>query len=163
PPGARPTTRGTPAARPRPAPPRSRRPAARARPGRRDHRHPPRTHHPRPRPRAGLPPPHHPAPHPHPPRRPPRPPTHHPPPPPGHARELFYTPGTTLHRILTDPADGRAIERTITTYRPDTDMRRQVHTADLYSRNPQHRLTGRTLEIDHVIPYGTPGGTTTET
>lgn len=42
-------------------------------------------------------------------------------------------------------------------------MRRQVHTADLYSRNPQHRLTGRTLEIDHVIPYGTPGGTTTET
>ena len=82
---------------------------------------------------------------------------------PGHARELVLLPGTTLHRLLTDPADGRLIERTITTYRPDTDMRRQVLAADLYSRAPGSRLTGRALEIDHVTPYGTPGGTTTET
>lgn len=82
---------------------------------------------------------------------------------PGHARELVLLPGTTLHRLLTDPADGRLIERTLITYRPDTDMRRQVLAADLYSRAPGSRLTGRTLELDHVIPWGTPGGTTTET
>lgn len=82
---------------------------------------------------------------------------------PGHARELFCTPGTTLHRILVDPADGRCVERTITAYRPDADMRRQVHAADVYSRSPFSRLTGRSLEIDHVIPFGTlPGGVTTE-
>lgn len=82
---------------------------------------------------------------------------------PGQARELFYTPGTTLHRVLTDPADGRCVERTITTYRPDADMRRQVNAADVYSRAPWARLTGRSLEIDHVIPYGTdPGGVTCE-
>lgn len=82
---------------------------------------------------------------------------------PGHARELFCTPGTTLHRILVDPADGRCVERTIAAYRPDADMRRQVHAADVYSRSPFSRLTGRSLEIDHVIPFGTlPGGVTTE-
>lgn len=82
---------------------------------------------------------------------------------PGHARELVLLPGTTLHRLLTDPADGRLVERTIATYRPDADMRRQVHAADLYSRAPGSRLSGRALEIDHVIPWGTPGGETTET
>ncbi|QFG69426.1 HNH endonuclease [Ornithinimicrobium pratense] len=82
---------------------------------------------------------------------------------PGHARELVLLPGTTLHRLLTDPADGRLIERTITTYRPDTDLRRQVLAADLYSRAPGSRLTGQALQIDHVTPYATPGGTTTET
>lgn len=99
---------------------------------------------------------------------------------PGQARELFYTPGTTLHRLLTDPADGRCIERTISSYRPDTDMRRQVRAADVYSRHPHSRSTGRHLEIDHVIPFSAqpdpdhpgrpdgpagrgPGGATTET
>ncbi|WP_131104363.1 hypothetical protein [Ornithinimicrobium sufpigmenti] len=82
---------------------------------------------------------------------------------PGHAQELVLLPGTTLHRLLTDPADGRLIERTITTYRPDVDMRRQVLAADLYSRAPGSRLTGQALELDHVTPWGTPGGTTTET
>ena len=83
---------------------------------------------------------------------------------PGHAREYFYTPGTTMYRLLTDPADGRCLERTITAYRPDADMRRQVQAADVYSRHPHSRLTGRSLEIDHVVPFGTePGGTTTET
>lgn len=82
---------------------------------------------------------------------------------PGHARELFFTPGTTMHRILVDSADSRCVERSITAYRPDADMRRQVHAADVYSRAPWARLTGRTLEIDHVIPYGTdPDGITTE-
>lgn len=82
---------------------------------------------------------------------------------PGQARELFYFPGTTMHRIMTDPADGRCLERTIAAYRPDADMRRQVRAADVYSRHPMSRKTGRSLEIDHVIPYSTdPQGTTTE-
>src|SRR5690606_25392376 len=37
---------------------------------------------------------------------------------PGQARELALAPGTTMHRILVDPADGRCIERTIASYRP---------------------------------------------
>lgn len=72
---------------------------------------------------------------------------------PGQARELFYTPRTTLHRLLTRKADGRIVERTIRGYRPDPDMRRQVHAADVYSRAPWTRLTGRSVEIDHVVPY----------
>lgn len=82
---------------------------------------------------------------------------------PGHVRELFFSPGTTLHRLVTHSRDGRLVERTIATYRPDADMRRQVKAADVYSRAPFSRLSGRSLEIDHVIPYGTePGGVTGE-
>lgn len=72
---------------------------------------------------------------------------------PGHARELFYTPGTTLHRLLTSPADGRLMERTRETYRPDADMRRQVLASDVYSRAPWTRLRGRSVEFDHVVPF----------
>lgn len=72
---------------------------------------------------------------------------------PGLARELFFTPGTEIHRLLTQPADGRLVERTIGRYTPDPDMRRQVRAADVYSRAPWTRLTGRSLELDHVVPY----------
>ncbi|RIK16684.1 MAG: hypothetical protein DCC50_04155, partial [Acidobacteria bacterium] len=37
----------------------------------------------------------------------------------GHARELALMPGTTLHRLVVDPRDGRLVERTIQGYRPD--------------------------------------------
>ncbi|MGO0575285.1 hypothetical protein [Ornithinimicrobium panacihumi] len=72
---------------------------------------------------------------------------------PGHVRELFYGPDTTMFRMLVNPPDGRIVERTIKAYRPDPDMRRQVRAADVYSRAPWSRLTGRSLEIDHVVPY----------
>lgn len=81
----------------------------------------------------------------------------------GHARELALLPGTTLHRLVVDPRDGRLVERTIQTYRPDTDMRRQVVAADLYSRAPGSRLGAHTGELDHVTPYGWAGGPTSET
>lgn len=81
----------------------------------------------------------------------------------GHARELALFPGTTLHRLVVDPRDGRLVERTIQAYRPDTDMRRQVIAADVYSRAPGSRLAAHAGELDHVTPYGWAGGPTSET
>ena len=81
----------------------------------------------------------------------------------GHARELALWPDTMLHRFVTDPYDGRFVERTIEPYKPDTDMRRQVIAADLYSRAPGSRTTGAHAgQLDHVIPYGWGGGKTSE-
>ena len=80
----------------------------------------------------------------------------------GHARELALFPGTTLHRLVVDPRDGRLVERTINTYRPDTDMRRQIIAADVYSRAPGSRLGAHAGELDHVTPYGWAGGPTRE-
>ena len=82
---------------------------------------------------------------------------------PGHARELALTPGATMVRLLTDPADGRLVERSIGTYRPDAAMRRQVLAADVYCRAPGSRQPGAHLELDHVVPWGTPCGDTSET
>lgn len=79
---------------------------------------------------------------------------------PGQVRELALLPGTTLHRLLTDLADGRLVERTQTTYRPDTAMRRQVIATDLLSRFPGSRILAANSELDHVIPW--PVGTTCE-
>ncbi|MDO5740915.1 MAG: HNH endonuclease signature motif containing protein [Ornithinimicrobium sp.] len=73
---------------------------------------------------------------------------------PGHARELAVLPGTTLSRLLVDPADGRLLERSIATYRPDAAMRRQIRAADVYSRSPGSRRPLSACELDHVIPWG---------
>ncbi|HSP61106.1 MAG TPA: HNH endonuclease signature motif containing protein, partial [Ornithinimicrobium sp.] len=81
---------------------------------------------------------------------------------PGHARELALAPGTTMHRILTDPADGRCIERTITAYRPDAEMRRQVAAADVYGRGPGERTPPERWQIDHEHEHQD-GGPTAET
>ncbi|WP_281964434.1 HNH endonuclease signature motif containing protein [Serinicoccus marinus] len=81
---------------------------------------------------------------------------------PGHARELALAPGTTLSRLLVDPADGRLIERSISSYRPDAAMRRQVIAADVYSRAPGSRTPATSCELDHETPWGT-GGATSET
>lgn len=78
---------------------------------------------------------------------------------PGQVRELALTPGTTLHRLLTDPADGRLIERTIKAYRPDADMRRQVVAADVLARVPWSTHPASACELDHVVPWtGEEGG-----
>ncbi|GGK56610.1 hypothetical protein [Ornithinimicrobium pekingense] len=81
---------------------------------------------------------------------------------PGQARELALLPGTTLHRLVVDPLDGRLVERSIATYRPDADMRRQVVAADVYSRAPGPRTGSHACELDHVTPYGWAGGETSE-
>ncbi|WP_281965355.1 hypothetical protein [Serinicoccus marinus] len=84
---------------------------------------------------------------------------------PGQVRELSLMPGTTLARLLTDPADGRLVERSVTTYRPDAAMRRQVLAADVFSRAPGTRQPGTVCELDHVTPWGPEGsgGPTAET
>ncbi|PZU46777.1 MAG: hypothetical protein DI571_05120 [Arsenicicoccus sp.] len=84
---------------------------------------------------------------------------------PGQAREFALLPGTTLSRLLTDPADGRLIERSTTSYRPDAAMRRQVLAADVTSRAPGSRHPAAVCEIDHVTPWSSdsPGGATAET
>lgn len=82
---------------------------------------------------------------------------------PGHLRELALLPGTTLHRLLVDPADGRLIERSTPAYRPDAVMRRQILAADVVSRAPGSRQPAAVCELDHVTPFGTPGGVTSET
>lgn len=81
---------------------------------------------------------------------------------PGHARELALMPGTTVYRLLTHRADGRIVERTIEPYSPDTDMRRQILAADVYSRAPGTRTGAHASELDHVTPYGWAGGPTGE-
>lgn len=73
---------------------------------------------------------------------------------PGLARELALTPGATLHRLVTDPVDGRCLERSARGYRPDADMRRQIHAADVYSRRPGSRTHAAACELDHVTPWG---------
>ncbi len=81
---------------------------------------------------------------------------------PEHARVLAMQAGTTLVRLLTDPADGRLVERSITTYRPDADMRRQVRAADLRSRAPGSTRPAIWCDIDHEHPWSE-GGPTSET
>ncbi|WP_161937876.1 hypothetical protein [Serinicoccus chungangensis] len=80
----------------------------------------------------------------------------------GHARELALAPGTTLTRLLVDPADGRLIERSISSYRPDAAMRRQVVAADVYSRAPGSRSPALACELDHEQAWGPDGGATSE-
>lgn len=81
---------------------------------------------------------------------------------PGLARELALTPGATIHRLVTDPVDGRCVERTRAGYRPDTNMRRQIQAADVYSRRPGSRTHFAACELDHVTPWGWAGGPTSE-
>ncbi len=81
----------------------------------------------------------------------------------GYAAEVIAAPGTLIHRLLTDPADGRLIERSTAAYRPDRTMIDQVRAADLFCRAPGCLVPAARCEVDHETPYGTPGGVTSET
>lgn len=81
---------------------------------------------------------------------------------PEEARDVALRPGSTFYRLLTDPADGRVVERSITRYAPDADMRRQILAADVYGRGPGCRRPARACELDHEQPWDD-GGPTTET
>ncbi|MFB9733339.1 hypothetical protein ACFFN0_14925, partial [Ornithinimicrobium kibberense] len=50
--------------------------------------------------------------------------------------DLITTPGTTLHRLVIDPLDGRCVERSTTAYQPDAHMRAQARAADGTCRAP---------------------------
>lgn len=55
---------------------------------------------------------------------------------PDEVRDLALIPGTTLHRLLVDPATGRCVERSTQAYRPDAAMRVQILAADVTCRAP---------------------------
>lgn len=78
------------------------------------------------------------------------------------ARELALFPGSTLHRLVTDPLTGRCLERSTTAYRFDQRMRDQIAAADLMCRAPGCHAPARTCEFDHVEEFGTDGGSTRE-
>lgn len=80
---------------------------------------------------------------------------------PDEAREIALRPGSVFYRLLTDPADGRCLERSIARYAPDADMRRQIRAADVYGRGPGCRRPAAACEIDHEHPWGQ-GGSTSE-
>ncbi|WP_256840941.1 HNH endonuclease signature motif containing protein [Ornithinimicrobium cryptoxanthini] len=81
---------------------------------------------------------------------------------PTQVRDLALVPGSTLYRLLTDPATGRCVERSITAYRFDAAMRAQIIAADRFCRAPGCVKPAKTSQLDHVQEYGTTGGHTCE-
>lgn len=79
-----------------------------------------------------------------------------------HARELALTPDATIHRLLTDPADGRCIERSIGSYLPDQEMLNQIRAVDRTCRGPGCTRDARHCQPDHEQPHAD-GGATSET
>ncbi len=77
-----------------------------------------------------------------------------------HAREVATLPGSTWHRLLTDPVTGHAIERSSQAYRPDKAMVEHVRAVDRFCRAPGCLIPTHRCELDHEQPYGTPGGVT---
>ena len=78
-----------------------------------------------------------------------------------HVREIAAAPGTTIHRLLTDPADGRCVERSVSSYTPDRAMVDQLRAADRTCRGPGCTRDVRHAQLDHEKPYAS-GGSTSE-
>lgn len=78
---------------------------------------------------------------------------------PEQARELALTPGSTWHRLVTDPVDGRLRERSIAAYRPDAAMRAQVSARDRSCRGPGCTVPSARCQPDHEQPHAAGGPT----
>lgn len=76
-------------------------------------------------------------------------------------RTIAQTPGTVIHRILTDPADGRCIERSTQAYRPDKAMLDQLKALDRSCRGPGCTVEASRCQPDHEVPHDA-GGPTAE-
>lgn len=74
--------------------------------------------------------------------------------------DLVLTPGTTLHRLLVDPADGRCVERSTIAYQPDADLRAQAMAADGTCRAPGCTRAAVYAQLDHVHEHAAGGPTT---
>lgn len=72
---------------------------------------------------------------------------------PAEVRRIAGRPGTTFYRLLTDTADGRCLERSITAYAPDAAMRAQLRAADVTSRAPGSTAPASSCQLDHVLEY----------
>lgn len=68
-------------------------------------------------------------------------------------RDLASRQSTVLHRLLVDPSDGRCLERSLTSYRPDARMRRQLAASDVTCRAPGCTAPARDDDLDHVTGY----------
>ncbi|MGD8199149.1 HNH endonuclease signature motif containing protein [Ornithinimicrobium sp. W1679] len=74
--------------------------------------------------------------------------------------DLALTPGTTLHRLVVDPLDGRCVERSTNAYQPDAHMRAQAIAADGTCRAPGCTRAAIYAQLDHVHEHATGGATT---
>ncbi|WP_256829365.1 HNH endonuclease signature motif containing protein, partial [Ornithinimicrobium faecis] len=79
---------------------------------------------------------------------------------PDEVRTLALTPGSTMHRLLTDPSTGVLVERSIKAYPFDAGMRAHIIAADVFCRMPGCLKPASMAQIDHVQEHGTPGGHT---
>lgn len=70
-----------------------------------------------------------------------------------HAREIALSPGSAFYRLVTDPASGTLVDRSVDRYTPDAEMRAIITAADRYCRGPGCTVPGRLSELDHVNPY----------
>lgn len=80
---------------------------------------------------------------------------------PADVRRLALSPGTTMSRLLVDPADGRCVERSTSAYLMDAAMRAQILAADVTCRAPGCVHPAVLCQIDHVEEFGA-GGPTSE-
>ncbi|WP_153394130.1 HNH endonuclease signature motif containing protein [Ornithinicoccus halotolerans] len=76
-------------------------------------------------------------------------------------RDMALLPGTVMHRLLVDPADGRCVERSVAAYRPDAAMRAQILAADVTCRAPGCIRAGEVSQYDHAREFAE-GGPTAE-
>ena len=75
---------------------------------------------------------------------------------------LALTPGSVMHRLLTDPVTGRCLERSTTAYQFTPAMKTQIAYADGTCRAPGCVIPGVLCQFDHVTEHGTEGGDTRE-
>lgn len=78
---------------------------------------------------------------------------------PGLVRALAHSPGSTLVRLLVDPADGRCLERSTGAYGFDAAMRAQLAAADVTCRAPGCEHPAGGCQVDHVVEHATGGAT----
>jgi hypothetical protein len=77
------------------------------------------------------------------------------------ARDIAHDPSGTWRRLITDPL-GRLVRRGQQTYRPPVPLRDQVIAVHKTCTFPGCRRDACRGELDHVIPFGRPGGDTVE-
>ncbi|WP_286956354.1 HNH endonuclease signature motif containing protein, partial [Arsenicicoccus sp. UBA2120] len=76
------------------------------------------------------------------------------------ARDIALRPGAVWHRLVHDPVTGIVVDRTASGYRIPAGMRDDVLARDVTCRAPGCEQAATRCELDHVIPYGTQGGST---
>lgn len=82
--------------------------------------------------------------------------------PPDEVSSLALTPGSTMHRLVTDPLSGRCLERSTQAYPFTAAMKAQIRFADGSCRAPGCVIAGDSCQFDHVTEWGTDGGDTCE-